>query len=94
MAYKTTTDYNEIRTWVEEHGGEPAIVAGTTTENTFGALRIRFAGDPRYRSIPWEEFLDHFESGNLAFEYNDDGIKGSPEENFKFVDRDKTAQWP
>ncbi|MEX0672921.1 MAG: hypothetical protein WDZ82_01780 [Candidatus Paceibacterota bacterium] len=94
MAYKTTTDHDEIRSWIEGHGGEPAVISGTTTENNSGTLRFDFSGDPGYRRITWEEFFDQFESGNLAFEYNDNGIDGSPEENFKLVDRDKTPGQP
>ncbi len=29
---RTTTDHDEIRRWVEEHGGTPASVKGTESE--------------------------------------------------------------
>ncbi|MEX0930335.1 MAG: hypothetical protein WDZ79_01510 [Candidatus Paceibacterota bacterium] len=91
MAYKTTTDRDEIRAWIEEYGGEPAVVAGSTTEEGSELLRVNFTGDSAYRTIEWEEFFDRLESRGLAFSYNNDGIEGSPEENFKIVDRNSAV---
>src|SRR5205085_1728217 len=35
----TTTDHDEIRRWVEEHGGKPASVRGTENGDGAGVLR-------------------------------------------------------
>ena len=41
----TTTDHDEIRRWVEEHGGKPASVKGTEGGgDELGVLRIDFPG--------------------------------------------------
>ena len=40
----TTTDHDEIRRWVEEHGGTPASVKGTDADGEAGVLRIDFPG--------------------------------------------------
>jgi hypothetical protein len=40
----TTTDHDEIRRWVEEHGGKPARVRGDRDDNDPGLLRIDFPG--------------------------------------------------
>jgi hypothetical protein len=71
MTFKTTTNHEEIRNWIEEHNGIPAI-----SEHAPGEIRlaIRF-GDitPPYERISWEEFFDRFESSNIAFRYEVDG---------------------
>jgi hypothetical protein len=40
----TTTDHDEIRGWVEEHGGKPVTVRGTGDGDDAGVLRIDFPG--------------------------------------------------
>ena len=52
----TTTDHDEIRTWVEEHDGVPATVR-TEDEDEVSILRIDFpggAGEDRLRHIEWD----------------------------------------
>jgi hypothetical protein len=42
---KTTTDGDEIRRWVEDHGGTPASVKSTASDDDdAGVLRIDFPG--------------------------------------------------
>ena len=41
---KTTTDHQEIRSWVEQRSGKPATVKGTGRDGEEGILRIDFAG--------------------------------------------------
>jgi hypothetical protein len=67
----TTTDHNEIRHWVEEHGGRPSMVK---TEGEGGILRIDF-GEPEeaLQEVSWDEFFEVFDDNKLAFLYQDEG---------------------
>lgn len=93
MAYRTTTNHDEIQRFVQRYGGRPAIVKGTSGEDAFGALRIDFTDDPNLDDIDWYTFLDRFEANNLALRYDED-IDGPPEDMFKLVDRDDTPMQP
>jgi hypothetical protein len=69
---RTTTDHDEIRRWVEQHGGTPARVPGTGDDNGPGRLRIDFpagAGEDQLEHISWEEWFQEFDENNLAFQY-------------------------
>lgn len=90
MAYSTTTNHDVIRSWVERHGGQPAILKGTSSPDYFGTLRIDFTDDPNLVHISWNAFFDQFESQRLAFHY-DTERDGSPERQFKLVNRDDVA---
>jgi hypothetical protein len=60
---RTTTDHEEIRRWVEEHGGKPAIIKGTESNGEPGLLTIDFpggAGDDRFEHISWDEWFKEF----------------------------------
>jgi len=72
------------------------VLKGTTDETNFGTLRIDFQDHPDLEPITFEEFFDRFESGNLAFRYNDEELPegGSPEDYFKLVNRDNAAVGP
>src|SRR3954451_12148822 len=57
---KTTTDPDEIRRWVEAHGGRPARVRGTGDDKDPGILPIDFpggAGEEELEPISWDEWL-------------------------------------
>jgi hypothetical protein len=68
---KKTTDHEEIRTWVERHGGHPATVKGTEKKGEHaGLLRIDFpgySGEGKLEEISWDEFFEKFEDEKLAF---------------------------
>jgi hypothetical protein len=68
---RTTTDHDEIRRWVEQHGGTPARVQGTADDNGPGRLRIDFpaAGEDQLEHISWDEWFQKFDENNLAFQY-------------------------
>ena len=71
----TTTDHDEIRRWVEEKGGSPAIVDESGPEYEPDQLRIDYPGyngEEKLRRITWEEFFDRFDRHNLAFFYQID----------------------
>jgi hypothetical protein len=88
---KTTTDHEEIRRWVEAHGGKPARVRGTGDGGDPGVLRIDFpggAGDDELEPISWDEWFEKFEEEGLAFLYQQRKADGEDSTFFKLVRRD------
>jgi hypothetical protein len=86
----TTTNHDEIRRWVEEHGGKPASVRGTGDGDDLGVLRIDFpggAGEDRLEHVDWEEWFAKFEESRLAFLYQEHKADGSDSTFFKLVNR-------
>src|SRR3989338_5207085 len=63
---KTTTDHDEIKTWVEGRGGKPGKITGDETESK---LVIIFSGtkDPAVEETSWERFFEIFDQNNLLF---------------------------
>ncbi|HEX7114187.1 MAG TPA: hypothetical protein VF193_03565 [Steroidobacter sp.] len=75
MAAKATTDHETIRSWVESHGGCPARVKRTGSNDDPGILRIDFpgfSGQDSLEQISWEEFFDWFDRNELALLYQDE----------------------
>jgi hypothetical protein len=88
---KSTTDHEEIKRWVEEHGGRPATVKGTGRNKEAGFLRIDFpgySGEGSLEEISWEEFFEKFEEKNLAFLYQDRTKSGKESRFCKLVSRE------
>jgi hypothetical protein len=86
----TTTDHDEIRSWVEAHDGQPATVRGTEDGDDAGVLRIDFpggAGEDRLRHIDWDEWFAKFDEAQLAFVYQEHKADGSDSTFFKLVAR-------
>jgi hypothetical protein len=86
----TTTDHDEIRTWVEEHDGKPASVKGTESGDEAGVLRIDFpggAGEESLEQVSWEEWFDKFDDNDLAFLYQEQKASGEDSTFFKLVSR-------
>ncbi len=97
MPYQDTIDHQQIRAWVEGHGGQPAIVRGTASDTNFGTLRLDFHHSPNLEQIPWPEFFDRFESLRLAFRYHhqeDSEDQQPPEDRFKLISRDEAELAP
>jgi hypothetical protein len=72
---KATVDHDTIRHWVEKHGGCPAHVKSTGSQQDPGILRIDFTGFSGQQSleqISWDEFFESFDANKLAFLYQDD----------------------
>jgi hypothetical protein len=91
---RLTTDHDEIRRWVEEHGGKPARVRGTGGEGDPGILRIDFpggTGQDQLEHIPWDEWFEKFEEQNLAFLYQERKADGEDSTFFKLVSRDRAG---
>jgi hypothetical protein len=91
---RATTDHDEIREWVERHGGEPAIVKrtrGSGRAGNSGILRIDFpgySGEGSLEAISWEDFFERFEKANLAFLYQERTGRGGDSRFNKLVSRD------
>ena len=93
MASKTTTttDHDEIRSWVEEHDGAPASVRGTEDGGEAGVLRIDFpggTGEEQLEHISWDEWFAKFDENELAFLYQQEKASGEDSTFFKLVTRD------
>lgn len=86
----TTTDHDEIRSWVEEHDGKPASVRGTEDGDAAGVLRIDFpggAGEDQLEHIGWDEWFATFDEAGLAFLYQAEKTSGEDSTFFKLVHR-------
>ncbi len=89
---KTTTDHNEIRRWVEEHGGKPVSVRGTGSGDDPGVLRIDFpggAGEDQLEPMDWDEWFRKFDENDLAFLYQEEKASGEDSTFFKLVKREQ-----
>jgi hypothetical protein len=87
----TTTDHDEIRKWVEERGGRPAIVKGTEKGDS-ALLRIDYpgySGADTLEEIEWDEFFEIFDDNQLAFLYQNETEDGGKSRFSKFVNRSK-----
>jgi hypothetical protein len=88
---RTTTDHDEIRRWVEEHGGKPAVVRGTRDAGGGGGvLRIDFpggAGEDQLEHVSWDEWFEIFDRNDLAFLYQERRSGGEDSTFFKLVSR-------
>lgn len=88
---RTTTNHDEIRQWVESHGGHPATVKRTTRgSQAAGVLRIDFpgfSGAQSLKPISWDEWFKVFDQRKLAFLYQ--ASKGRQSRFNKLVSRKK-----
>lgn len=84
---KRTTDHDEIKRWVEAHGGQP--VALRTADGDVGVVRLNFRreGTPPLHPLSWEEFFETFEERRLAFIYEENAAHGQEERLTKLVNR-------
>lgn len=86
---KTTTNHEEIRKWVEDRNGRPAIVKGTERGDS-ALLRIDYpgySGGDTLEQIEWDEFFEIFDENKLAFLYQDYTEDGGKSRFSKFVNR-------
>ncbi len=86
MPYKKTIDHEEIKLWVESHGGHPAALR--MLDGDVGVVRFDYkpylgAQHP----LSWTEFFQQFENRNLAFLYDDEAPPGLEESAAKLVNR-------
>jgi hypothetical protein len=84
----TTTDHDEIKTWIEERDGVPTTVRDTEQDGHAGILRIDFGPrEERLEKISWDEFFEKFDEAELAFLYQDKTKDGKVSRFHKFVSR-------
>lgn len=88
---ETTTDHDTIRKWAEKHGGKPAAVKRTHTNDDVGIVRIMFPDAPNSKhdaleEISWDAFFEEFDSRELALLYEKDSMFS------KIVGRDTAAK--
>ena len=72
---RRTIDHNEIRQWVEKHGGFPATVKETHEYGEAGLLRVDypgFDGNDTLERISWDEWFRGFDNNQLSFLYQDE----------------------
>ena len=89
-AAQLTIDHEQIRNWVEERGGKPACVKGTSSGDSC-LLRIDFpggAGEESLEEMSWDQFFDVFDDRKLAFLYQDRKADGEPSTFNKLIDRE------
>ncbi|MCK0115719.1 hypothetical protein MWU57_01630 [Isoptericola sp. S6320L] len=87
---RTTTDHDEIRSWVEENGGAPASVRGTEHGDEAGVLRIDFPGgtvEDQLEHVDWDTWFEKFEDAGLAFLYQPQRADGGGSTFAKLVRR-------
>lgn len=85
--FKITTDQEEVRIWMEEHGGIPAVT-NRSQNGGEGILAIKFGDDPTMEEVSWQEFFDRFESSSLALRY-DGEVERSGIFAYSFLHRDE-----
>ena len=87
-----TTNHDTITQWVEKHDGHPAT--DETTSHSIEYLRIKFPDmddHDELATVGWHEWLDEFETQELAFVYQDDD-EDDPNLVYKLVDRTTAAE--
>lgn len=94
---KATIDHDEIRRWVEAHGGKPAVVKRTARGSQAGILRVDFpgySGEKSLEPLSWDDWFARFERANLAFLYQDETGSGRPSRFNKLVGRETVEVSP
>lgn len=93
---KITTKHDEIKKWVEEHGGRPAIIGSLELNINSVGLQLNFHGkqDKEYlgESVPliyvnWEKFFEIFDKKNLALMYEERKDYFDISMSYRFINR-------
>lgn len=82
VSYKKAESQEEIKNWIENNNGQPAVVDDPEIKTDEIGLRVNFPGmkDERMlstkrhvtRNISWNEFFNLMETHDLEFMYSDD----------------------
>jgi hypothetical protein len=94
---KRTTDHDEIRRWIEERGGRPAVVKATEEESGEGLLRVDYPGyrgKAQLEEISWDDFFRTFDDRKLEFLYQEQTKGGKTSRFSKFVSRGNASGGP
>ncbi|MGE5646672.1 MAG: hypothetical protein ACM336_12860 [Acidobacteriota bacterium] len=89
-AATTTNDHDQIRSWAEKRGGQPACVKGTGGKNDIGMLRIDFpgySGEETLQHIGWDEWFEKFDERQLALLYQEETAGGARSNFNKLISR-------
>jgi len=76
---RITTDHDEIREWVDEHGGRPVRGPVLSAEGQYGTIEIDFSGGRADRSlepVDWDEWFRIFDDDQLALLIRDEDQGG------------------
>ena len=90
---QVTTNHQTITQWVEQHGGRPATAEAS--DHSVGYLRIKFPDmdeADELATVSWREWLNEFESEELAFVYRDQAERDDLSGIYKLVDRTTAAE--
>jgi hypothetical protein len=83
-------NHDEIKRWVEQRGGRPAVLGAVGRGGRATGLRIDF---PEYRikaalkRITWDEFFAAFDAAGYGFAYQDEAAPGQLSRFYRFVRR-------
>jgi hypothetical protein len=95
--FTTTTDHNEIRTWVQRHQGRPQIDDFSAGEAGQRMLRIDFPGEAddqflgdsdKPHNTSWDAFFKEFDDQELSFMYTEHVDKSDPSMSYRFAPRE------
>ena len=88
---RTLTDHEEIRSWAEERGAQPACVRGTGGNADTGMIRLDFpgySGEESLQPISWDDWFEKFDERNLSLLVQDKTAKGQKSNFNKLVSRE------
>ena len=97
VVYKTAISEDEIKNWVENHGGKPAIIDDPEIKTDEIGLRIDWPGEKdesmlsearhETKDISWNEFFLLMKTHNLVFMYSEQEDI-NPTWRYKFGNKD------
>jgi hypothetical protein len=87
----TTQDHDDIRSWAEARGAQPATVPGTEHGDHLGVLRFDFPGygGEDLEHVEWDRWFDTFDRRNLTFVYQERKKDGSQSNFFRLTNPDR-----
>src|SRR5690242_9821024 len=91
---RVLTDHDEIRSWAEERGAQPACVRGTGSEEDVGMIRLDFpgySGADSLEPIEWDEWLQKFDENSLALLVEDETASGEQSNFNKIIGRETAS---
>jgi hypothetical protein len=87
---RITADHDEIRSWVEHHGGTPVRARPSGAPEDPGVPQIDFLhgrGDRSLQPVDWDEWFRMFDTYELAVMFRDDEEDGWDRASVEFVRR-------
>jgi hypothetical protein len=87
---RVTADHDEIRSWVEDHGGRPVRARSSGAPEDAGVPQIDFLdgrGDRSLEPVDWDEWFRMFEMYELAVLFRDGEEEGWDRASVEFVRR-------